>query len=131
MSFASDVRRFTLKTEQALDKTTRAITFALFRSVIQDTPVDTGRLKGNWQVSTGAPITGTVTTTDRTGSVTIASMSTAIGGWGDITFMTNNLPYAEPIEYGHSHTKAPEGMVRKNMARIQHIVAAEARKNRV
>ena len=36
-----------------------------------------------------------------------------------VVYLTNNLPYAARIEYdGWSHTKAPEGMVRKNVIRI-------------
>lgn len=43
-------------------------------------------------------------------------------------FFTNNLPYAERIEYdGWSRFKAPQGMVRKNVVRWDDIVAAKAR----
>ena len=131
MSFAADIQRFAVKSEQQVDKTVRAITFALFREVIQRTPVDTGRLKGNWQASVGSPVTGTVTTTDKDGSSTVASMAAAIGGWGSKTYLSNGLPYAHRIEYdGWSHTKAPAGMVRVSFARIQNIVAKAARENR-
>ena len=132
MSFATDVQRFAVKSEKQVDTTIRAITFALFREVIQRTPVDTGRLKGNWQASVGSPVTGTVTTTDKDGSSTVASMAAAIGGWGSKTFLTNNLVYAHRIEWdGWSHTKSPQGMVRVSLARINAIVAKAARDNRV
>lgn len=132
MSFAQQVQLFARKSKQATDKTVRAITFALFSEVIDRTPVDSGRLKGNWQTTIGAPAMGTVTVTDKDGSVTKASMASAIGGWGSVTFLANNLPYASRIEYeGWSHTKAPAGMVRVSFARVQQIVAEEARKNRV
>lgn len=132
MTFAADVRRFTEKTEKGIDKTVRAITFALFREVIQRTPVDSGRLKGNWQVSIGAPANGTVTTTDKSGATTITSMAAGMGGWGSTTYLANNLPYAHRIEYdGWSHTKAPAGMVRVSLARINSIVAKAARDNKV
>ena len=132
MTFAADVRRFTVKSEKAVDKTVRAITFALFREVIQRTPVDTGRLKGNWQASVGAPEMGTLTTTDARGGTTITKMAGAIGGWGSVSYLSNNLPYAARIEYdGWSHTKAPEGMVRVSLARIQAIVRAATRDNKV
>lgn len=146
MTFAADVRRFTEKTEKGIDKTVRAITFALFREVIQRTPVGDpdrwkvpappgyvgGRLKGNWQASVNAPVSGTVTTTDRSGATTIANMATAIGGWGSTTFLSNNLPYAQRIEYdGWSKVKSPQGMVRVSLARINSIVARAARDNKV
>lgn len=132
MTFAADVRRFTAKSEKAVDKTVRAITFALFREVIMRTPVDTGRLKGNWQASVGAPATVTLEATDKGGGKTIGSMAAAIGGWGSTTYLTNNLPYAQRIEFdGWSHTKAPAGMVRPAFARIQAIVRAATRENKV
>jgi hypothetical protein len=131
MSFAADVRRFSEKSEKAVDKPVRAITFALFREVIQRTPVDTGRLKGNWQVSVGAPADGTLTTTDKSGSKTVVAMAAGIGGWGSTSYLTNNLPYAHRIEFdGWSHTKAPEGMVRVSLARIEAIVAKATRENK-
>jgi hypothetical protein len=132
MAFAAQVRNFTTKAEKATDKTIRAITFALFREVIMRTPVDKGRLKGNWQASQGSPATGTVTTTDPSGGVTIASMASAIGGWGSVSYLSNNLVYAHRIEYdGWSHTKAPAGMVRVSLARINAIVATATRNNKV
>jgi hypothetical protein len=131
MTFAADVRKFSERAQQATDRTVRAITFGLFREVIQRTPVDTGRLKGNWQASVGAPASGTLTMTDKGGSTTVVKMAAGIGGWGSTTYLTNNLPYAARIEYdGWSHTKAPAGMVRVSLARIQSIVRAAARENK-
>ena len=131
MSFARQVQTFAVKSEEALDQTVRAITFSLFREVVQRTPVDTGRLKGNWQVSTGAPAGGTLGTLDPSGGATLGRIVAGIGGAGSTTFLTNNLPYAQRIEYdGWSATKAPAGMVRVSFARIDNIVAQAARANR-
>lgn len=132
MSFARQVQRFTAKTEKALDKTVRAITFALFREVIMRSPVDTGRLRGNWQTTVNSAATTTVTRDDKTGAGPIAEVLANGGGWGSKTFLANNLPYAGRIEFdGWSHTKAPAGMVRVSFARIQRIVAKAARDNKV
>lgn len=132
MTFAADVHRFTAKTEKAVDKTVRAITFALFREVIRRTPVDTGRLKGNWQTTTSAPATGTLETTDKSGAKAIVAIAAGMGGWGGTSYLTNNLPYAHRIEYdGWSHTKAPSGMVRVAFARITNIVREAARDHKV
>jgi hypothetical protein len=87
-----------------------------------DTPVLTGRLRGNWQISSGAPKSGTVEVTDPTGTTTTAKVAEVAGKLSNkdaSVFLTNNLPYAYRIEYdGWSHTKAPEGMVRKNFIRV-------------
>lgn len=132
MSFASQVRTFAVKSEKAVDATVRAITFALFREVVQRTPVDSGRLKGNWQVSIGTPATGTLTSVDKNGGTTITKIVAGMGGWGSVTYLTNNIPYAHRIEYdGWSHTKAPAGMVRVSLARINSIVSTAIRQNKV
>ena len=132
MSFARQVQAFAVKSEKALDQTVRAITFSLFREVVQRTPVDSGRLKGNWQVSLNAPAAGTLATLDPNGGSTLSRIVAGIGGLGTRTYLTNNLSYAQRIEYdGWSHTKAPSGMVRVSFARIDNIVAQAARANRV
>lgn len=128
MSFSSQVRQFATQAQKDTDTVIRAITLNLFAGTVRSTPVDTGRLKGNWQVSQNAPVTGTLTTTDKSGAQTIANIAAGLGGWGSVTYLANNLPYAYRIEFdGWSHTKAPAGMVRINMARVQQHVRAAAR----
>ena len=145
MSFARQVRAFAVKSEKALDQTVRAITFSLFREVVQRTPVGEpsrwkspapagyvgGRLKGNWQVSIGSPAVGTLETIDATGTATVGKIAAGIGGFGTVTYLTNNLSYAMPIEYDGWSSIARQGMVRVSFARIDNIVAQAARANRV
>lgn len=132
MTFAADIRRFTDKTEKSIDKTVRAITFALFREVIQRTPVLDGFLKGAWQTTTRAPATVNVTRADPGGGRAISEVVTNGGGWGSVTYMSNLMPYAHRIEFdGWSSVKAPAGMVRVSFARIQKIVATAAQQNKV
>lgn len=128
MSFASDVARFAVKAEANTDAVVRKVTFDLFSDVVRRTPVDTGRLKANWRASQNVPVTGTVTSTDASGATTIIAIAGAIGGAGSVTYLSNNLPYAHRIEFdGWSHTKAPAGMVRVSMARVQQHIRAAAR----
>jgi len=132
MSFATELKEITLKANAATDKTIRATTLALFREVIFRTPVDTGRLKGNWQTSVGTPANGVTDRTDKTGALAFAEAAAQIGGMGSVTYLANNLPYAHRIEYdGWSHTKAPEGMVRVSFARIDAIVRKAVAGNKV
>lgn len=128
MTFAADIRRFTDKAEKDTDKVVRAVTFGLFREVIQRTPVLDGELKGGWQATQQAPAVSDVTFTDKNGTATIARMAAGIGGWGSITYLTNLKPYAHRIEWeGWSHTKSPQGMVRISLRRIESIVRSAAR----
>jgi hypothetical protein len=127
MSFSDDLQRFAETAGATVDETLRAVTFELFSSVITDTPVDTGRARGNWQCRIDQRPTGT---TERTGAdAATAEAQAQLGafGAGHTAWLINNLPYIERLEYGYSK-QAPAGMVRKNVARIRQIVAQEARR---
>ena len=108
------------KTNTTLDEAVRGITINLFSSIIEDTRVDTGRLRGNWQSSIGSPITNDTTVTDKTGTATISAMQRKVKS-GVVNIMTNNLPYAE-------YWEQQDAMVAKNMARIVRNIKAEVRK---
>jgi len=73
-----------------------------------------GTLRANWQTGIGSVNTDTSAAPDKTGNVSIDRTKTLMAEWkpGQTIFLTNTLPYAKAIEYGHSHTQAPQGMVR-------------------
>ena len=131
MSFASDVEAYAKKAGASLDETSRAIVLELFGSVIKDTPVDTGRAKGNWQTTIGAPATGTVDRLGESEALADVAQQTASFGAGKVIYLSNNLPYIYRLEYDGWSQQAPGGMLRKNVARIQSIVAKAARDNKV
>lgn len=135
MSFSDDIRRFTTKTTQAHGKIARVATLELFSGVIKATPVDTGRARGAWTTSVGAP----APSPDREDKIPKGQpggeafdevFEKTPQGAGQVTFLSNNLPYIEELENGSS-TQAPEGMVRKNMDRVQRMVETAIRKNKV
>ena len=129
MSFSSSVTQWG---NDVLDETAelhKAVILELFTSVILDTPVLEGRLRGNWIISSDDPANGTLDVIDPSGERTTKKVSdflTVFNSKEDFNvFLTNNLPYAYRIEFdGWSHTKAPEGMVRKNMIRISNNLKA-------
>lgn len=131
MSFSDDIRRFTTKTVEAHNKITRTATLELFSGVIKATPVDTGRARGNWQTAVGSPAQAETERLDKSGGEAIAEVEAKTPeGAGQVTYLSNNLPYIEELENGSS-TQAPEGMVRKNMDRVQRMVETAIRKNKV
>lgn len=129
MSFSKDIRGFTSKATAAHDKITRAATLDLFSGVIKDTPVDTGRARGNWQTTVGSPAAGELERDGAAPALAEVNANTPPGA-GQVTLLTNNLPYIGELERGSSK-QAPEGMVRKNVDRVQRIVDAAIRKNKV
>jgi hypothetical protein len=123
VSFSAQVKYFA--TINDANKFRKGVSIALFKAVILDTPVLTGRLRGNWQASFSNPASGTLETSDKTGSETVIKSSVFVNNtpMDGSVFLTNNLPYAARIEYdGWSKTKAPEGMVRRNLVRISSLL---------
>lgn len=111
MSFQDDIKAYAKKTNMRLGYVSSVLKLKLFSGVIMDTRVDTGRLRGNWQTSTGYPKFTPIERLDPTGSLAIEEVAANITDSG-ADYLTNNLPYAEVWE-------ERDGMVAKNMARIQ------------
>jgi hypothetical protein len=112
-SFELDIARFVAKANGNVDLVVRKVALDLFSRVIQKSPIDTGRFKGNWQVAIGSIPAGTLEVNDKDGSATIARVTAEVLGLkaGDVITLVNNLAYARALEYGHSK-QAPAGMVR-------------------
>ena len=135
MSFGDDLNVFEMEALRKAEEVTKATGIEIFGRVIMRTPVDTGRLRGNWQATRGARAHGTVDTDDPGPVNDIGAGSskareemirTVVGaGLGDSLHLTNNLPYAGKIEYGHSKKQAPAGMVRLTVAEFQDVVKAK------
>lgn len=91
-----------------------------------------GRFRGNWQFSIDTPADGVLDQIDPSGNVSIAVLRTQVQSLtiGQTAYLVNNLPYAVPLEYGHSK-QAPGGMVRITLARFQQIVDEAIRNNQV
>lgn len=122
MSFKGELGKAAKAALEKADKERRAICVELFKSVVMDTPVDTGRLRGNWQLTINSPNYSEIERTEKNWSAVVAQETQDLGRLVDTVHMTNNLPYAHAIEYGHSKQKAPAGMVRKNVARIKSLI---------
>lgn len=91
-----------------------------------------GRFRGNWQFSIDTPADGVLDQIDPSGNVSEAVLRTQVQSLtiGQTAYLVNNLPYAVPLEYGHSK-QAPGGMVRITLARFQQIVDEAIRKHQV
>jgi len=91
-----------------------------------------GRFRANWHLSIGVVENVTFDDVDPSGAETIAALVAAISDFtaGQMVYLINNLPYAIPLEFGHS-TQAPSGMVRVTVARFQQIVQEAIRNNHV
>lgn len=137
-TFAASLAAFAKKAPEQVRVVVRKASIDLLTATVMRTPVGNptlwknkppkgyvgGRLRANWNVSLVAPDTTTTDAIDKTGGSTIDRGSAEIGqadGIKDI-WMMNSLPYALPIEYGHSGVQAPAGMVRVSVAEFQAFV---------
>jgi len=119
--FSLQIRDFVKTVKAREDVIVRRVGLQALESVVRMSPVDTGRFKGNWQVGLSAPVRATLETEDKSGTQTIARGNQVLSHAqaGGIIYLSNNLPYARALEYGHSQAQAPNGMVRITVARLQ------------
>ena len=131
-SFAESLVAFAEQTKEAIDDVFREVVIEIGTSVIRLSPVDTGRFKGNWQFTVGAPSNQSIDTFDKAGHETIAALVAEVSKLeaGQVAYIVNNLVYGVPLEYGHSD-QAPAGMVQITLARFQQIVEEAIRNNQV
>ena len=141
--FALDVSKWVAKAKVAPERVVRSVTIKLRSAVIKGSPIDTGRFRNNWFASGATPSSETTTANAKTGDAAINRATQVVVGIADWTNMTltNNLPYAEVIEFGGYpgdgpntvggfSKQAPQGCVRVNVARFQQLINEEAAKQR-
>lgn len=77
--------------------------------VVERTPVDDGEARGGWQVTQGSPAQGQAESEDKEGDATIAKGAGVIGAVKPftITWITNNVPHIEVLEFGLFDPKDP------------------------
>lgn len=129
-SFSAQLGQFSAKTQEKMDAIFQDIVIEIGESVIHLSPVDTGRFRGNWQLTIGAPSMVSLDNYDKQGGKTLTELVQRANELeaGQIAFIVNNLIYAIPLEYGHSQ-QAPSGMVRVTLSRFQQIVNDAVRTN--
>ena len=131
-----NLNEYAKATEGKIKKARKAYAFALYSSIVKKTPVDTGRARGNWQVTVGKPATEEIDSNRKTprGKDSIPEPT------GDESiFIANNVPYIVKLEYGgypnppkkgngktvNGYSKqAPEGMVGLTLANNENIFNA-------
>lgn len=127
-------RSFALALKKAGDKADLVVRKSaqdVAAQLISRSPVDTGRFRANWRCSIGGPDTSTSSSTDRSGSSTLAAAVGTINAYktGDTIWLLNSLPYARRLEDGWSK-QAPGGMVRLTILSWRRAVNNAARELR-
>lgn len=130
MSFSIQIDNFVNETLQAIDDTLQEIVINIGDSLVYLTPVLTGRLRGNWQLTLGAPSNQSLVRYDKDGGVTMRDLESkaALFTAGQVAYIVNNLTYAEKIEKGGSRKSTY--MVFLTEARFETIIAEAIRNNK-
>lgn len=96
-SWSLDLGKYAEKTKQKTNDVKNKFAFKLYSSIVQKTPVDTGRARGNWLISPNAP-TGEV---DENATAPKYNAGNAPKADNDESiYIENNLPYINALEYG-------------------------------
>ena len=107
------------KMRRHADKAFRALIIEAGKRVILKTPVDTGRARGNWQISIGSPHTDEFEE-DKNGSRTIMGVryDTKDVDSGEVVYLLNGVPYIIHLERGTPRTP-PHAMVAVTIEELQ------------
>ena len=111
---AKQIHEFNIKAMAKSEAKIKKAFIGLSTDIIMDTPVLSGRLRNNWFVSVNK---GSNETTESTTNTAVNRASAVTFKLGDTLYLTNNLPYAERIEFKGWSNKAPSGMLRRNLIR--------------
>lgn len=127
-SFSFQLSRATEAIKEEIIQKQNRIILKLFSAFVLDSPVDKGSFRGSWFVSYGSPNLQfkydsgeTYLSKSAATQMSIDRMVGFLAGFnGGVLWITNNQPYAQRLEYGYSK-QAPQGMVRRNIARFNEI----------
>lgn len=122
-TFGAAMARLSLRIEEGVERKVRAAALAVDQSVVNGTPVDTGRARSNWLVGINSPVRreresiapgSRGSTGGAVAAQAIAEGSAKIAGYSvtkdTAIYVSNNLDYIIDLENGKSR-QAPAGFV--------------------
>lgn len=118
-TFSINISDFNEKVKSLGQIAVRKICLELTTSIIFKTPRKTGRAQSNWFASVGSPVNHTTEILEGSAiSVVARESKMADSAYGNVYWLSNNLPYIERLEYGYSK-QAPAGMARISIEEVK------------
>jgi len=114
-------KRLDKRLDDKTNKLMRGVMLGIAADVIKDTPVDTGRARSNWNVSTSRPNLATTETivSEFAKQREAKEFTMSVDFWnGEVGYVANGLPYIVPLEEGSSQQQ-PKGWVRRAVQRAE------------
>ena len=92
---------------EVFEKMLRFIALTGLKRIVERTPVDTGRARGNWQVTLNSPTDRKTEQLDQSGAGTVGKGMAILRqlpnhGIGQVIWISNNVEYIVDLEEGHS-----------------------------
>ena len=114
--FSMDVSRFISKTKLKAEDVVRGKLYGIAGNVVKNTPVKTGKARGNWIMTMDqGPVKKQTAVLDKSGEQSLDRIAAALEkfqiGKTKTIWLTNCLPYIIMLEYGWSK-QSPAGIVR-------------------
>lgn len=122
---AKSIAQATDALQRFQERLVRGTLIDLGSRIILDTPVRTGRLRGNWNISLNYVSEDSSENTNMALPMANLIRETNKLEIGELFYMSNNLVYAMPIEFGHSK-RHPRGMLRVNVRKFAEAIRAAA-----
>lgn len=133
--FHGDIDRWINAVNDGLEDCIELFAVKVHTDLVRRSPVDTGRYRGNWQVTANSPPLYALNQYDKHGDKTIAEGKREIfaimrgGGAVRSIYFSNMLIYANAIEYGHSK-QAPSGVLGIVAAKLRTYIAEAIKESR-
>ena len=113
--FALDVTKFIEASKIKAEDVVRGIAYGLAGNIVLNTPVDTGRARGNWICTTDKLVKQRTGIFDKVGDKTLDRIALQLEDYTveetKNIYLSNTLPYIIMLEYGWSQ-QSPAGMMR-------------------
>lgn len=139
--FMDTINEWVEHTETQIDDVLQTIVFKIGESVVRLSPVDTGRFRGNWQLTIDGTSSSSLVRYDKDGQSTINEIASKANSFtaGQVAYIQNHVLYGNDLEYGLYNgptakvtdegfsKQAPSGMVRITEMQFSNIVAEAVR----
>lgn len=112
MNFEDIVNEWVEQVQVNTDEILQTITLLIGKELVYISPVDTGRFRGNWQITVGAATDHSLVRYDKQGTQTINDMARNVRTLtaGQVAYIQNTLTYGADLETGTS-MQAPDGII--------------------
>ena len=109
-SYHDQISRAQARIDKKVEDVTRQTALIIYGEIVRNTPVDTGRARGNWNIDINMVDRSTDNPDNKNGDTSRADPVVARYKLDDRIFISNHLPYIARLNDGHSG-QSPAGFV--------------------